>query len=227
MSESRSQRFVFPPWANYLMPAALLLIVGGGIYTTALLTFAGAPSTTAVGYAPVQPIPFSHAVHAGSLGLDCRYCHTTVISSAFAALPATQTCMNCHATVLPDSPKLALLRECYETGQPIPWRKVHDLPDYVHFDHSAHVNKGIGCTTCHGPVQTMDVVRQVHPLSMAWCLDCHRDPTPHLRPRNAVTRTDWDPANNGRTQRELGRELAELLRIPPRLVLENCSTCHH
>lgn len=208
------------------MPVALVLVVGGGLYVAVLLAIAGEPGTHAVGYAPVQPVPFSHAAHVGKLGLDCRYCHTTATTAAFAAVPPTQTCMNCHATVLPDSPKLALVRESHETGNPIPWQRVHDLPDYVHFDHAVHVSKGVGCTTCHGPVHTMDVVRQVAPLSMAWCLDCHRDPTPHLRPRDAITRTDWDPATLGRDQGDLGRELLREYRIPDRLVMENCSTCH-
>lgn len=227
MSHPQPDPFVFPPWANYLMPAVLVLVVGGAIYVPALLVLAAAPSAVAVGYAPVQPVPFSHATHVGTLGLDCRYCHTTVMTTAYAALPPTQTCMNCHVTILPDSPLLTPVRESFETGLPIPWQKVHNLPDYVRFDHAAHVNKGIGCTSCHGPVRTMEVMRQAQPLSMAWCLECHRDPTPHLRPPDAITRPDEDPRTAAdRSPAERGRELAPTYRLPDRLVMENCSTCH-
>lgn len=227
MSDSTDNRLIFPPWANYLMPAVLLLLIGGAVYVPGIVVLAVSPSATAVGYQPAQPIPFSHAAHVGIHGIDCLYCHTTATTTAYAAIPSTQTCMNCHATVLSDSPLLAPLRESHETGKPIAWKKVHDLPDYVYFDHAAHVNKGVGCTTCHGPIATMDVVRQAEPLSMAWCLGCHRDPTPHLRPRDAVTRTDWDPLEaTGLSQSALGPRLAEELRVSDRLVMENCSTCH-
>ncbi len=142
---------------------------------------------TDVGYAPEQPVPYSHALHAGQLGIDCRYCHNTVETAAHAAVPPTQTCMNCHAAIRKESEKLIPVRASYATGMPIPWVRVHDLPDYVYFNHSAHVRRGVGCVSCHGRVDTMEVVYQAEPLSMGWCLDCHRNPERHLRPVEFVT----------------------------------------
>lgn len=199
--EEPSRRFVFPPWTadlRKLLGAALVL---GPAYLVVLVGFGASPKTTDVGYAPEQPLPFSHALHVGELGLDCRYCHNTVEVAAKAAIPPTQTCMNCHARIRSTSPKLLAVRESYATGMPIPWVRVHDLPDYVYFNHSAHVVRGVACVSCHGRVDTMEVVRQVAPLSMGWCLDCHRNPDPHLRPPELVTSMSWvapeDPASYG------------------------------
>lgn len=147
-----------------------------------------------VGYAPEQPVDYSHKLHAGDLGVDCRYCHSTVESSAFAAVPPTETCMNCHAKVRQGSPKLLGVQESWATDKPIAWVRVHNLPDYVYFDHSAHLAAGVGCVSCHGRVDQMPVVRQVEPLSMGWCLDCHRDPGPRLVDRGEVTKMDATPA---------------------------------
>ncbi|RMH04801.1 MAG: cytochrome C [Planctomycetota bacterium] len=216
--------FQFPRWTDKLRPLLGVTLVVGPAYVTGLFYFGASPKTTDVGYAPEQPIPFSHALHAGELGLDCRYCHTTVEEAAHAAIPPTSICLNCHQRVLPESPLLAPLRESAETGAPIPWVRVHDLPDYVYFDHAAHVLSGVSCVECHGRVDTMEVVKQVQPLSMGWCLDCHRDPEPRRRPRELVTRLDWErPA-------DLPAEL-----LPPRRLsadenghdpMEDCSTCH-
>ena len=183
------------------------------------------PTTLAVGYQPVQPVPYSHALHAGKLGLDCRYCHTTVENGAFAALPPTETCMNCHRGIYPDSPKLAEIRKSYAEGTPVRWVKVHDLPDYAYFNHSAHVNAGVGCVVCHGPVNQMDVVRQVQPLNMAWCVECHRNPQPYLRPKQEVTNLDWVPPGGDTVANrvQLGRELQKKHHIYPST---DCVTCH-
>ncbi|HET6251236.1 MAG TPA: cytochrome c3 family protein [Tepidisphaeraceae bacterium] len=239
-----STRFVFPRWANYLLPVIVIGVVGGAFYAPVLFAFGASPKTMAIGYAPKQPVPYSHATHAGKLGLDCRYCHTTVEKTAFAALPPTQTCMNCHTNIkrtipnvnhraltedelsqlspalreiakkptltdddlakLPPedaqvlrlvvpNPNLEPIRHSWTSGEPMHWVKVHDLPDYVYFNHSAHVNHGVGCIECHGRIDRMEVVRQEKPLSMGWCLECHRDPGSHLRPKEvAVTNMDWN-----------------------------------
>lgn len=222
-----SERFTFPRWANYLFPAALIVAIGVLTYLPLLLTLALSPDTRAVGYKPVQPIPFSHAVHAGKLQMDCRYCHTTVEHAASAAIPPTQTCLNCHASIKSESPQLELLRVSYEKGTSLSWIKVHDLPDFVYFNHSAHVNKGVACATCHGQINEMDEVRQDQPLSMAWCLECHRSPEKHLRPRDQVTNMSWDPTTaTGKSQAELGAELHQAYHVQSQPFMTSCSTCH-
>ncbi len=210
----------FPLWIDRFRPLASVLLLGAPIYLLGLLYYAGSPRTTDVGYQPAQPVPFSHALHAGELGIDCRYCHTTVERAAHAAIPSTEMCMNCHAQVAKDSEKLLAVRESYTTGKPIRWIRVHDLPDYVYFDHSVHLARGIGCVSCHGRIDKMEEVRQVETLSMGWCLDCHRNPQPHLRPVEFVTRMDWMPDEDPAA---LGRRLAEQNRIAPST---DCSTCH-
>ncbi|NJN65106.1 MAG: cytochrome c3 family protein [Acidobacteria bacterium] len=219
MSQQNS-RFHFPKWVNLLRPGIALALVGGPLYVGVLLYMAGKPTTTDVGYAPEQPLPYSHALHVGQLGIDCRYCHTTVESEAFAAIPPTQTCMNCHAKVRANSDKLVLVRESYATGMPIPWVKIHDLPDYAHFNHASHVRAGVSCVSCHGRVDQMEVVYQVEPLNMGWCLDCHRNPEPHLRPVEFVTQLDWQPEGDPAA---LGARLRAERNINPKV---DCSTCH-
>ena len=220
MDSHQGERFVFPKWVNLLRPALAIVLVGAPAYLLFLLYFGGAPKTTAVGYAPEQPISYSHALHAGKLGIDCRYCHNTVEGAAFAAIPPTQTCVNCHARIRANSDKLVAVRESHTSGQPIPWVKVHDLADYVYFNHGAHVRAGVGCVECHGRVDRMDVVHQVETLSMGWCLDCHRNPEPHLRPAEFVTKMDWVPAEDPRT---LGARLRRERNINPR---QDCYACH-
>ncbi|MCA9751530.1 MAG: cytochrome C [Gemmatimonadetes bacterium] len=173
-----------------------------------------------IGYQPEQPVPYSHALHAGELGLDCRYCHNTVERSAFASIPPTQTCMNCHTAIWPESEKLLPVRESYSTGMPVEWVRVHDLPDFVYFNHSAHVTRGIGCVTCHGRVDQMETVYQNAPLSMAWCLDCHRAPEKNLRPVSEVTNMTWVAPKDPKAY---GAELAAAFDINPP---QDCSTCH-
>lgn len=210
--------------AGLVAPAYVVLLVAYGASTEA----------TDVGYAPAQPIPYSHALHAGELGIDCRYCHTAVEVAANAAIPPTMTCINCHALahgIRADSPKLAPLREAFYGGErvpaglPIPWVRVHDLADYVYFDHSAHVRRGVGCVSCHGRVDRMEVVYQAKPLSMSWCLECHRNPAPHLRPLEAITDMTWAPPA-GADRVEFGRALLKQYNIRSAEYLTSCSLCH-
>lgn len=152
----------------------------------------------------------------------------TVEKAAFAAIPPTATCMNCHTTIHATSPRLAPVRESYNTGKPVDWVKIHDIPDFATFNHSIHVNKGIGCVTCHGRIDKMEVVKQVNSLSMSWCLDCHRAPEKNLRPRDQVTNMTWDPVKDaGKTQLELGLELKQEYKIRNIAYMTSCSTCHH
>lgn len=212
--------FVFPRWTNVARALVAAAAVGGAVYAGVVVSFGFSPVATDVGYQPQQPVPYSHAIHAGKLGVDCRYCHVTVETAASASLPPTQTCMNCHSAIKTGSDKLEAVRASYASGMPIPWVRVHDLPDYVYFDHSAHVRRGVGCVSCHGRVDRMEVVTQVEPLSMGWCLDCHRHPEPALRPPELATTMDWqaegDPA-------ALGRQLRQQRNINPRT---DCNTCH-
>lgn len=172
-----------------------------------------------VGYAPEQPIPYSHRLHAGELGIDCRYCHNSVESSHSAGVPSAETCMNCHKFVKTESPHIVKVREHYTNNEPIEWVRVHQLPDYSYFNHSAHVNKGVGCVECHGRVDQMDVVWQAERLSMGWCLECHREPESRIRPIAHVTDMDWDTED----REALGKELIKAYHIQPR---EDCNTCH-
>jgi hypothetical protein len=211
---------VFPEWTNALRPAIAVAVVGGGLYVVLVAAYGASPWTTDVGYAPQQPVPYSHARHAGELGIDCRYCHNTVEWAAHAAIPPTQTCMNCHTKItVRDSEKLALVREHAAGGMPLEWVRVHDLPDYVYFDHSAHVRRGVGCVSCHGRVDKMEVVHQPEPLSMGWCLDCHRRPERHLRPVGEVFNMGYEADD----QLKEGRRLRELYNVNPST---DCSTCH-
>jgi len=170
-----------------------------------------------------QPVQFSHKHHVADDGIDCRYCHTSVETSAFAGIPPTKTCMNCHSQIFRDSPYLEPVRESFRTGRPIEWTRVHQLPDFVYFDHSIHVNKGVGCATCHGQIDQMPLVRQVVSLQMEWCLGCHRQPEPYLRPRDQIFNMTWQPPSD---QLEQGRRLAKLYRIRSVEELTSCSTCH-
>lgn len=187
-------QYLFPKWTNSIKFLALAVLMGGPVYAAALVYIGFSPKATDRGYRPEQPVPFSHRLHAGELGMDCRYCHTTVEKAGFAAIPPTDTCMNCHNMVQVESPRLEPVRESYETGQPVLWTKVHDLPDYAYFNHSVHVNAGFSCVECHGRVDRMEVVEQVEPLSMSWCLDCHRKPEANIRPVELVTELSFDPA---------------------------------
>lgn len=212
--------FRFPKWTEYVKPAMAILLVIGPLYVISVAYYGGSPKTTDVGYMPKQPLPYSHKLHAGELGIDCRYCHNTVEQTSHASIPPTQTCMNCHKQIRADSDKLLPVRESYTTGMPIEWIRVHDLPDYVYFNHSAHVSRGVSCVSCHGRVDKMEEVYQVETLSMGWCLDCHRNPEPHLRPVEEVTNLAWEA---GGDPNAVGAELRKKLNINPSV---DCSTCH-
>ena len=178
------------------------------------------PWVTQAHVAREQPIQFSHERHVGSNGTDCRYCHTSVEESSFAGIPSTKTCMNCHSQIFADNPLLQPVRDSFENGRAIEWTRVHDLPDFVFFDHSIHVHKGVGCTTCHGQVDRMPLMSQAQSLQMEWCLDCHRNPEQYVRPRSAVFAVDYQPPPN---QAELGARLVAEYQIQK---LTSCSTCH-
>ena len=167
-----------------------------------------------------QPVPFSHEHHVSGLGIDCRYCHTTVEYSSFANIPATKICMNCHSQMWATSPMLEPVRESYRTGKSIEWTRVNDLPEYVYFNHSIHVHKGVGCETCHGRVDKMPLMWQGQPLTMKWCLNCHRHPERYVRPRDQVFSMDYRTPPN---QAALGKKLMQEYHIQS---LISCSTCH-
>jgi hypothetical protein len=213
--------FVFPRWANKTRVLAGVILGGAPIYLTFLIWYGASPKTTDVGYQPKQPVPYSHALHAGQLGIDCRYCHNTVEQGSHAAIPPTATCMNCHERIWTNSDKLTPIRQSLATGKPVEWLKVHDLPDYVYFNHSAHVTRGVGCVTCHGRIDEMDEVYQKEPLSMSWCLSCHRAPEQNLRPPEEVTNMTWKPP--GDDALAYGQTLREKNHLNPPT---DCSTCH-
>ncbi|HUQ31886.1 MAG TPA: cytochrome c3 family protein [Pyrinomonadaceae bacterium] len=170
-----------------------------------------------------QPVQFSHKHHSGDDGIDCRYCHTSVETSASAGMPPTQTCMNCHSQIWADSPYLEPVRESYRTNKPIEWTRVHDLPDFVYFNHSIHVNKGVGCSTCHGNVSQMPLMYQASSLQMEWCLSCHRAPEKFVREKKDIFKMDWEPPAN---QAALGAQIVKQNKIQDSYVLTSCSTCH-
>jgi len=184
---------ILPPWSNRLPLAGALAAGLGGVAVVGFFWYFGSPRFTDVGYQPTQPVPYSHRLHAGELGLDCRYCHASVEVSAVANVPPTAACMNCHRVVKRDSEKLAPIRDSAASGRPMRWVRVHELPDFAYFAHNVHVAAGIGCVTCHGRIDEMEVVTQMQPLSMGWCLDCHRNPGPNRRPVSEVTNMKWTP----------------------------------
>jgi hypothetical protein len=170
-----------------------------------------------------QPVPFSHEHHVGGLGIDCRYCHTSVETSSFANVPPTKTCMNCHSQIWNTSPTLEPVRASFRTGTSIQWTRVHDLPDFVYFNHSIHVTKGVGCESCHGRVDRMPLMYQANSLQMSWCLECHRAPEKVLRPREFITTMGYQPAGD---QEQAGRRLMAEYKTPDSRTLTSCSTCH-
>ncbi len=218
---------LFPKSANRLpLQILLYLFVLGGI-AMAGINYYATNKWANVGYAPVQPVPYSHKLHAGQLGIDCRYCHSNVEKSGFANLPTAQTCMNCHSQVKADSPLLAVVRQSYETGAAVPWVQIHMTPDYVYFNHSVHVTRGISCVDCHGRIDQMEIVAQDKSLTMGFCLECHRAPEEHLRdlrdPAQTVTRLDWIHPGGEKGQADQGVKLIQANKIAPPT---SCSGCH-
>jgi hypothetical protein len=214
---------LFPPVANTVARGILLVavvVVMGGLGLMMALPYTA--HSTRQGITVEQGIQFSHEHHVGGLGIDCRYCHTSAEQSRFAGLPPTHTCMTCHSQLWTNAEMLAPVRRSLTEGAPIHWQRVHVLPDYVYFDHSIHVAKGVGCSTCHGPVDRMPQVRQVAPLTMGWCLDCHRNPAPNLRPEADIYNMAWTPPAD---QAERGAALMRHYRIATEH-LTDCSRCH-
>ena len=214
---------IFGPRANVVaklvlaMVAALpVLFVGVGY------SLMSSPYVTGESITHEQPVPFSHAHHVGGLGLDCRYCHDSVEKARFAGLPPTETCMTCHSQIWTNAMMLAPVRRSLASNEPIHWQRVHVLPDYVYFDHSIHIAKGVGCSTCHGPVDRMPLMRQSAPLTMGWCLSCHRNPEKYLRPKASVFDMAWTPPDD---QLEQGRKLLREYHIKTEH-LTDCSRCH-
>ncbi len=212
---------IFSKKANLIPAVSLVAGLFASVFILLLIWYYFSPEFTDVGYAPEQPVQYSHRLHAGQLGMDCQYCHTSVQSAAHSNIPATETCMNCHAQIKRESLLLVPVRESWATGKSIEWIKVHHLPDYAQFSHAVHVNNGVGCETCHGRIDQMEIVAQAEPLSMGWCLECHRQPELFLRPDDAVTKMGYvQPADF--VKRNLERIRLEGIQPP-----ENCSACHY
>ncbi|MEO7415195.1 MAG: cytochrome c3 family protein [Opitutaceae bacterium] len=213
---------IFPKSANKLPLQIIIYLVVLASLATAGVTYYMTPKYTRVGYAPLQPVPFSHALHAGQLGMDCRYCLSNVDKSGHSNVPTAQTCMNCHSQIKPNSPLLAPVRESYETGKPVPWVWIHQTPDYAYFNHSAHVNRGVSCVECHGRIDQMDVVKHEKPLSMGFCLDCHRAPELHVRePGDVFNLASKTIAQNSGA--DAGKKFVHEWNIRPP---QSCSGCH-
>lgn len=212
---------LFPRKANLLPVASLALLGLGGLAAVLFVWYYFSPEYLDVGYMPTQPVEYSHRLHAGQLGMDCRYCHNWVEVSSHANVPPTQTCMNCHNQIKTQSARLLPVRESWATGEPIEWVQVHHLADYAHFSHAVHVTNGVGCETCHGNVAEMEVVWQDQSLSMGWCLECHRQPELYLRPNDQITTMGYvQPADF--VERNLERVAAQGIQPPT-----NCSACHY
>lgn len=245
---------IFHPSANTLARAS---IIGGAFVamTVVMVTHLviKSPYQTDVNVVKSQPVPFSHDHHVAGLGIECRYCHTSVEESAYAGIPPTYTCMSCHSKIWVDSPMLAPVRESLALDRPIEWNKIHDLPDYTYFNHAIHVNKGVGCASCHGRVDEMPLMRKDQTMSMGWCLECHRNPEQHLRPKDQIYNLAWSVDSEQETvkefvqreaepgtyefmtsddyisQDELGLLLAEMYEVPTlghNTPLTNCAVCH-
>jgi Cytochrome c7 and related cytochrome c len=198
-----------------------LFVLGLAVFITVAINRSGYVTQAAI--AREQPLQFSHAHHAGGMGIDCRYCHTSVEESAFANIPPTKTCMSCHSQIWSQSPMLEPVRSSFRTGQPLSWTRVHDLPDFVYFNHSIHVRQGVGCATCHGPVDRMPLMYQYSSLQMEWCLDCHRSPERFVRPRDQVFNMEWEPPAD---DPGLGARLVKQYGIADSYSLTSCSVCH-
>lgn len=211
-----------------------VFLLGGLLWATIQLQ--RSPYVTYEKVARPQPVPFSHQHHVAAAGIDCRYCHTSVETSSFAGIPPTRTCMNCHSQIWLGSPMLEPVRESFRTGKSLVWNRVNDLPDFVYFDHSIHINKGVGCNTCHGPVDRMPLMYNYASLQMEWCLDCHRSPDKYLRPRDEVFNMRYEQPStfkplilDGKSytdQRSLGVDLIKKYNLRTVADITSCSTCH-
>lgn len=212
---------VFPRWSNTALRIAIAAVfLGGAAAVAAPMIYVRSDWNTGQNLPVQQPVQFDHRHHVQDDAIDCRFCHYTVERAGNAGMPSTALCMGCHSQIWNQSPKLQLVRSSYFSDTPIPWSRVNDIPDFVYFNHAIHVNKGVGCVTCHGRVDQMPDVHKVSPMSMAWCLDCHRAPERHLRPPSAVADMDWDA---GPDAARIGRQIAQELGVRR---LTHCSTCH-
>ena len=221
---------IFPKETNIVMMKASIALTIVGMIAPLAIWYYFTPKYSRVGYQPVQPVAFQHDLHVGQLGLDCRYCHSYVEVSGHSNVPNTQTCMNCHSQIAKDNPKLKPVRDSWATGVPIAWVKVHNVPDYAYFNHSAHVNRGVSCVSCHGKVNEMAVVWQHESQSMGWCLQCHRNPENAVRPiaaakpgeQSPIFNLDWEPPK-GQRQPDIGKKLVKDWKIQPPT---DCAGCH-
>lgn len=214
---------IFRPRANGLVTIVLFGTAVSVVAIAAVAVIVGrSPYSTAVYYTPEQPVPFSHEHHVGALGIDCRYCHTSVEQSSFAGIPSTHLCMTCHSQIFTDQKMLAPVRQSLMRGEPIHWVRVYDLADFVYFNHRVHVQNGIGCASCHGRVDKMPLMQQAKRLSMEWCLACHRNPAPNLRPLDKITAMGYEPASDGIP----GEKLMKRYGIDHPNRLSECYTCH-
>lgn len=215
---------IFHPSANAIARVSLALVVSGGFGTLVLLDLLHrGPYTTEVNVPRQQPVPFSHNHHA-NMGIDCRYCHTSVEEAGHAGIPPTKTCMNCHSMIWSESPMLEPVRESFRTGESLEWTRVHDLPQFVFFNHSIHVAKGMGCATCHGPVDKMPLMRKQNTLYMAWCLDCHNAPEQYIRPKDKIMDMAYDPQSLPLAERQKLVKEYKIDTADNRM--SNCYLCH-
>jgi hypothetical protein len=210
---------LFPPWSDLVLRIVLgtiVLVIGCAVIGP--IVYARTPFQTGQDGEVDEPVPFDHRHHVRDDGIDCRYCHQSVERSSVAGIPATEVCTGCHSQIWQESPMLDPVRRSYFSGDPIPWNRANNVPDFVYFDHSIHLNKGVGCVTCHGRVDQMPLAHQARPLTMGWCLDCHRNPERHLRPRDQITSMTWAPSDAHQ-----GERLAALYGVRH---LTQCTACH-
>lgn len=212
---------IFPKWTNKLPSRVIFMVILLAAAGTVGVTYYFTPKYTDVGYQPIQPVSFPHSVHAEQLGIDCRYCHSDVEKAWYSNIPGSGVCMNCHNQVLANDPRLAPIRQSATNNTPVPWVQIHKMPDFVYFNHSVHVNRGISCFHCHGPVNKMDEVRQYQPLSMSFCLDCHRNPAERIRPPDQVFNLDWERPKD--FTKEQGTKFVHDWNVRPP---QSCSACH-
>jgi len=224
---SQTMPQIFRHSTNYLARATIfgaIFILLAALWVTASINRSG--WNTGQWIERQQPVQFSHKHHVADDGIDCRYCHTSVETSASAGMPSTSTCMNCHKQIWADSPYLEPVRASLKSGKPIEWVRVHDLPDFSYFNHSIHVKKGVGCSTCHGRVDQMPIAYQASSLQMEWCLECHRNPEKFVRPKEKIFDMTWRAQNNTKDEIAQGRDLMKLYHVQGANILTSCSTCH-